>query len=121
MITDFIRDNSKTLKKLEKRLDKLLGKWYYLYTRLYKCKQMGEEMSEKVKPFYSSKEVADILGVSKLTLLRWEKRGEVPQARRDMHAYRIYTYEDILKLQEITGRKVESEEDSSKPGYKGEE
>lgn len=57
------------------------------------------------KRYYSVREAAEILGVSKQTLLRYEKKGLFPQARRNpINKWREYTYSDIQKLIKILGR-----------------
>lgn len=58
-----------------------------------------------MKRRYQIKEVAEILGVTKKTLMNWEKAGKIPCAERDpMNNYRYYCLEDIEKLKRITGR-----------------
>ncbi len=43
-------------------------------------------------------EVAEQLGVSVKTLLRWEKAGKIRKARRDWRGWRVYEMEDINEL-----------------------
>jgi len=57
------------------------------------------------KTFYSGREVAELLGISKQTLLRYEKKGCFPRARRNpINKWREYTWGDIQKLKKILGR-----------------
>ncbi|MDP8217005.1 MAG: MerR family transcriptional regulator [Candidatus Kaelpia imicola] len=57
------------------------------------------------KKFYSVREVAGYLGISKQTLLRYEKRGISPKARRNpINRWREYSWIDIQKLKRILGR-----------------
>jgi DNA-binding transcriptional MerR regulator len=46
------------------------------------------------------------LGISKQTLLRYEKKGIFPPApRNQINNWREYTNEDIVKLKAILGKK----------------
>ena len=50
------------------------------------------------------KDVADILGISKRTLFRYEKKGIFPKPRRNLiNSWRKYTEDDIKKLKQILG------------------
>lgn len=46
----------------------------------------------------SIKEAAKILGVSSLTLRRWDKSGKFKAARHRMNNYRLYRLAEIKKL-----------------------
>lgn len=50
--------------------------------------------------FIQIKEAAEILGVSKLTLRNWDKRGKLVTYRHPINNYRIYKTEDIHRLLE---------------------
>lgn len=43
-------------------------------------------------------EVAEQIGVSVKTILRWEKSGKIKKARRDWRGWRVYAPEDISEL-----------------------
>ena len=43
-------------------------------------------------------EVAEQLGISVKTILRWEKAGKIRKARRDWRGWRAYTTEEISEL-----------------------
>lgn len=43
-------------------------------------------------------EVAEQLGVSTKTILRWEKSGKIRKAPRDWRGWRVYAQEDISEL-----------------------
>ena len=51
--------------------------------------------------FITIKEVAKILGVSKLTLRNWDNRGKLKAHRHPFNNYRIYKIEDIDKVLEM--------------------
>ncbi len=50
------------------------------------------------------KEVAEILGVTPLTLRNWDKQGKLKAYRNPINNYRVYKAEDI----ELFLRKIES-------------
>lgn len=59
-----------------------------------------------MKRVFTAKEVAKKLGISKQTLLRYEKKGIFPAPRRSrINRWREYTEEDLKKLKEIMGRR----------------
>ena len=50
---------------------------------------------------YSTRQVADKVGVSKETLLRWLRAGKVPEPDRDRNGWRIFSdpeVEEILRF-----------------------
>ncbi len=56
-------------------------------------------------PYYSTQEVAKMLGISKQTLLRYEKKKIFPKAKRNrINRRREYFTEDVNKLKSILGR-----------------
>lgn len=55
----------------------------------------------------STQDLADMLGVSKKTLYRWEAAHKIPMASRDpMNEYRYYTDADLKAIEKVTGRKI---------------
>jgi len=56
------------------------------------------------KKFFIAQEVAQILGISKQTLFRYEKKGIFPKpSRHPINHWRQYTEEDISRLKSIIG------------------
>jgi signal transduction histidine kinase len=47
---------------------------------------------------YSSGDVARMLNISKSTLYRWERKGKVPSATRDLRGHRRYTAKDLTRI-----------------------
>lgn len=43
-------------------------------------------------------DVAEELGISTKTILRWEKSGKIRRARRDWRGWRVYQPEEIKEL-----------------------
>jgi DNA-binding transcriptional MerR regulator len=57
------------------------------------------------KSYYGTQEVARMLGISKQTLLRYERKRIFPRATRNpINKRREYSPADIEKLKRITGR-----------------
>lgn len=50
--------------------------------------------------FIQIKEASEMLGVSKLTLRNWDKKGKLITYRHPINNYRIYKTEDIHRLLE---------------------
>jgi len=80
-----------------------------LIDKAYQMVLEGERITEKEdemqKPYHSTQEVARILGISKQTLMRYEKKKIFPKARRNpINKRREYSLDDIIKLKRITGR-----------------
>ena len=64
-----------------------------------------------MKKYYSISETAEILGVSKETLRRWDNSGKFKSSRNPINNYRVYTYEqiqDFINEMEITYTKQKS-------------
>lgn len=59
---------------------------------------------ERVK-IYTTQEVAELLGISKQTMYRYEKKRIFPQAKRNhVNKWREYAPQDVRKLKTILGR-----------------
>lgn len=55
--------------------------------------------------YYSVQEIAKELGISKQTIVRYEKRGIFPKSKRNkVNRWREYTQEDLVSLKKILGR-----------------
>jgi DNA-binding transcriptional MerR regulator len=46
-------------------------------------------------------DVADRIGVTPKTIVRWEKSGKVQQPKRDWRGWRIYDKQDFKKLKDF--------------------
>lgn len=51
---------------------------------------------------YSVAQVADMLGVSKETLRRWDNSGKLPSIRNPMNNYRFYNKEQLRQFEELS-------------------
>jgi len=47
---------------------------------------------------YTTRQAAEMIGVSKNTLLNWFKQGKIPEVSRDYNGWRIFTDEDIARI-----------------------
>ena len=66
---------------------------------------MSEKEDGMQKTYYSTQDVARALGISKQTLLRYERKKIFPKARRNrINKRREYSAEEIAKLKAIIGR-----------------
>ena len=52
-------------------------------------------------------EVAEIVGISPKTIVRWEKVGKVKKAKRDWRGWRIYDQEDLDSIKNFRETVVE--------------
>ncbi|MFZ3137575.1 MAG: MerR family DNA-binding transcriptional regulator [Thermodesulfovibrionales bacterium] len=59
----------------------------------------------QIKRYLTIKEVADLLGVTTLTIRNWDKQGKLKAIRNPINKYRIYKPGDI----ELFIRKIESQ------------
>lgn len=58
-----------------------------------------------VRSLYSAQQVANMLGISKQTIYRYEKKRIFPRPRRNpINKRREYTPDDLSKLKRILGR-----------------
>jgi len=63
------------------------------------------------KRFYRTSEICSKACISRATLFRWIKTGIVKNRLRDRRGWRLFTEEDVQKLQAEVG-KIEAEETS---------
>lgn len=52
-------------------------------------------------------EVAELVGISPKTIVRWEKVGKVRKAKRDWRGWRIYDSEDLNGIRQFRETIVE--------------
>lgn len=57
------------------------------------------------KQFYSAKQFADRIGVSKSTVLNYQKRGILPDRRNKVNNNRVFTEEDVKLILPFLRRK----------------
>jgi len=59
--------------------------------------------------YYDTSEVCQKAGISRPTLLRWLKRGILQRLHRDRRGWRLFTEDDLKKIQAEANR-VEAED-----------
>jgi DNA-binding transcriptional MerR regulator len=66
---------------------------------------LNSEVAYMKEKYYSVTQTAQLLGISKQTLVRYENRKLFPPARRNaLNGWREYTEDDIKRLRAIMGR-----------------
>ena len=56
-------------------------------------------------------DIADRIGVTPKTIVRWEKSGKVNKARRDWRGWRVYDKTDLRRLKSFKDTIIFLEED----------
>jgi DNA-binding XRE family transcriptional regulator len=65
----------------------------------------GHKEAEMKRVFYGTQEAAFMLGISKQTLLRYEKKKIFPRPKRNpINRRREFSIDEITKLKQILGR-----------------
>lgn len=65
----------------------------------------SEVLNMKKERYFSVTETAELLGISKQTLIRYENKKLFPDPKRNaLNGWREYTEDDIKKLKAIMGR-----------------
>jgi hypothetical protein len=70
------------------------------------------------KRYYEATEVCKEAGISRPTLFRWLKRGLLIELHRDRRGWRLFTEEDLKKIQAEATR-IEIDHVLVNPGGKG--
>jgi DNA-binding transcriptional MerR regulator len=58
-------------------------------------------------------EVADRIGVTPKTIVRWEKAGKINRSKRDWRGWRVYDKKDLQKLRSFKETIIYLEEDGN--------
>ncbi len=58
-------------------------------------------------------DIAERLGVTTKTIIRWEKTGKIGRAKRDWRGWRVYEKEDLKKLKEFKEMIISFEEEKN--------
>ena len=73
---------------------------------------MGEiftMMSNGTKKRLTITEVAQIVGISTKTIIRWEKMGKIRKPKRDWRSWRVYEEDDLAQIRHLHEVLVEVE------------
>jgi hypothetical protein len=67
------------------------------YDQLY-----GISMKIRMEPYLRSQEVADVLGITKRTLMNWLRLQKIPEPERNQaNRYRRWTPQDVERIRQI--------------------
>jgi DNA-binding transcriptional MerR regulator len=59
-------------------------------------------MKDRMKPYLRSQEVADVLGITKRTLMNWLRLEKIPEPERNqVNRYRRWTPQDVDRIRQI--------------------
>jgi DNA-binding transcriptional MerR regulator len=58
-------------------------------------------------------DIAERIGVTPKTIIRWEKSGKVNRAKRDWRGWRVYDKNDFKKLRNFKETVINYEEDGN--------
>ena len=53
--------------------------------------------------YYKPQQAAEILGIARRTLIRWEEQNRIPPAKRNYLNHRVYTEKDIENIKKTIG------------------
>ena len=54
-------------------------------------------------------EVAQIVGISVKTIMRWEKLGKIKKPKRDWRSWRVYDENDLTQIRQLHEILIEAE------------
>jgi len=59
-------------------------------------------MKDRMEPYLRSQEVADVLGITKRTLMNWLRSSKIPEPERNQaNRYRRWTPQDVERIRQI--------------------
>ncbi len=62
-------------------------------------------MAQKPKNRYKAKEICRIFDISKATLFRWERDGQISDVKRDWRNWRLYSNENVQEIRVLIRKK----------------
>ena len=63
-------------------------------------------MKSRVEPYLTSQEVADVLGITKRTLMNWLRSQRIPEPERNQaNRYRRWTAQDVERIRQTIAEK----------------
>lgn len=69
------------------------------------------DITNRTERTYTTKQVADMLGVHKNTILNWIRAGKIPEVARDWKSHRVWTEHDVgvARIQKENHRQMQLE------------
>jgi len=58
-------------------------------------------MPNEIKRRLTITEVAQIVGISAKTIVRWEKMGKIKKPKRDWRSWRVYDENDLIQIRQL--------------------
>jgi DNA-binding transcriptional MerR regulator len=59
-------------------------------------------MKARIEPYMKSQEVADVLGITKRTLMNWLRTEKIPEPERnEITRYRRWSAQDVERIRQI--------------------
>jgi DNA-binding transcriptional MerR regulator len=58
-------------------------------------------LTEEIKKRMTITEVAQIVGISTKTIIRWEKLGKIKKPKRDWRSWRVYDENDLSQIRHL--------------------
>lgn len=63
-------------------------------------------MKARIEPYLKSQEVADVLGITKRTLMNWLRAQKIPEPERNQaNRYRRWTPQDVERIRQTIAEK----------------
>jgi DNA-binding transcriptional MerR regulator len=58
-------------------------------------------ITDLTKRLLTITEVAQIVGISAKTIMRWEKLGKIKKPRRNWRSWRVYDENDLIQIRQL--------------------
>jgi DNA-binding transcriptional MerR regulator len=58
-------------------------------------------ITDETKKRMTITEVAQIVGISTKTIVRWEKMGKIKKPKRDWRSWRVYDENDLIQIRQL--------------------
>ncbi len=69
----------------------------YMY-KVVQCLKVTRIFMENIKDYLTIKQASEVLGVSPMTLRRWDSAGKLKSYRHPLNKYRLYKKEELENL-----------------------
>ena len=58
-------------------------------------------ITQETKKLMTITEVAQIVGISAKTIMRWEKMGKIKKSKRNWRSWRVYDENDLIQIRQL--------------------
>ena len=58
-------------------------------------------ITQETKRLFTITEVAQIVGISAKTIMRWEKMGKIKKPKRNWRSWRVYDENDLIQIRKL--------------------